>query len=80
MRAQVAALERAGVYGATPDPRRHDPQTLWHAGHLGDSRVGKHREALTAEEAARVLDATAPYCRAFGYGGVETESGAPASP
>jgi hypothetical protein len=78
VRAQVAALEQAGVYGETPDPRRHDPQTLWHAGHVGDGRVGKHREALTAEEAARVLDATAPYCRAFGYGAEAAETGAPA--
>jgi hypothetical protein len=79
VRAEVAALERAGVYGETPDPRRHDSQTLWHAGHLGDGRVGKHREALAPEDAARVLGATAPYCRAFGYG-VEAESGVPASP
>lgn len=67
VRETVAALERAGVFGATPDPRRHDPRTLWHPGHVGDGRVGKHREALAPEAAAEVLAATAAYCRAFGY-------------
>ncbi|MBW8270019.1 sulfotransferase domain-containing protein [Caldovatus aquaticus] len=71
VRATVAALEQAGVYGAGPDPRRHDPATLWHARHVGDGRVGKHREALAPEAAAEVLAATAEYCRAFGYGGEE---------
>jgi hypothetical protein len=68
VRETVAALEQAGVYGATPDPRRHDPKTLWHPGHVGDGRVGKYREALAPEAAAQVLAATAAYCRAFGYG------------
>ncbi|MBV8976618.1 MAG: hypothetical protein JO261_16190 [Alphaproteobacteria bacterium] len=50
------------------DPDAFDPATHLHPGHLGDGRVGKFREVLTAQEQKQIAAATRAYSRRFGYG------------
>lgn len=65
--ALIETMTRDGTFGANPAPLSVDAVTQWHPSHLGDGRVGKYAEALTADEAAAVLAETAAFCARFGY-------------
>ena len=43
------------------------PRDAWHANHVGDGRIGKFADALTAEEVRRVDEETSEYRQRFGY-------------
>lgn len=60
-------LERRGVFAPDLDPQQFDPVTHWHPRHVGDLKIRKYAEWLSADQQASVLEATQPYCKAFGY-------------
>lgn len=64
VRKTISDLESAG---AIRGERVWDRETLWHANHVGDGRIGKWIEALTADQADEVMARTRDYCLAFGY-------------
>ena len=67
VRATIADLQaRDAIVGVEP-ANAFDPETLWHPGHVGDRRIGKWKELLTAAQAARVRYASKDFCSAFGY-------------
>ena len=75
IRQRIAAWKSAGVLGKGAADTEFEPETHWHAGHLGDGSVGKWSRVLSAAQAARVQYATRRFCQAFGYPG-----GAPLDP
>jgi hypothetical protein len=64
VRQTIRALEAAG---AIRGEWFWDRDSDWHAGHVGDGRVGKFKEVLTPSEQQAVLDRTREYCECFGY-------------
>ena len=64
VRKTIAGLEAAG---AIRGEQVWDEETRWHAGHVGDGRVGKFKEVLTPAQQRAVLDRTREYCECFGY-------------
>lgn len=51
-----------------------DIATHWHRNHVGDGRVGKFAEALSAEQQAEIMRRTRAFCEQFGYGGGAEET------
>jgi len=64
---KIRNLKTQGVFGAAPKPEDFDPATHWHPGHVGDGRMGKYAEFLTAEQQEEVIAQTRDYCKRFGY-------------
>jgi hypothetical protein len=64
---KIRNLKSQGVFGAAPKPEDFDPATHWHPGHVGDGRMGKYAEFLTAGQQEDVLVRTRDYCKRFGY-------------
>jgi len=64
VREKIRGLE---AEGAIQGEDKWDNDTHWHAKHVGDGRVGKFRESLTAEEEGVILERTWEYRAAFGY-------------
>lgn len=64
---QIARLARKGLFGRRLDPDRFDPKTHWHPGHIGDGRIGKYKEVLSAAQTRTVLVRTRAYRDFFGY-------------
>lgn len=64
---RIARLSRKGIFGRRPDPDRFDPKTHWHPGHIGDGRIGKHKELLSAIQQHEVFTHTSAYSVYFGY-------------
>lgn len=64
VRKTIATLEQAG---AIRGEAVWDRETHWHANHVGDGRIGKFRDALSAEEQLRIEDETREFCEHFGY-------------
>lgn len=73
---QIRRLHGAGILrddaGAA---EAFDPETHWHAGHIGDGRVGKFRDQLTAKQIGSVVQRTLGFCERFGYDLVDTADG-----
>jgi hypothetical protein len=67
---KIDEMRREGVFGVL----RHDPQTRWQIGHVGEIAIGQHAEILSREQQLLVLSATAGYCAEFGYP-VESDDG-----
>jgi len=65
--ADIATLSAEGAFGEDPGPLAADPLTQWHAGHVGDGRVGKFPQVLSPAEAEALLADTAGFCARFGY-------------
>jgi hypothetical protein len=64
----IEALDARGVFTKdAPPASTWDPATQWHPAHLGDGRVGKWADVLTGSQAARLIQATRPFCAALGY-------------
>ena len=64
VREKIAKLEAAG---AIKGEAVWDRETHWHAGHVGDGKVGKWREVLTPDQEREVLRRTKEYCKLFDY-------------
>jgi hypothetical protein len=64
---KIRNLKTQGVFGAAPKPEDFDPATHWHPGHVGDGRVDKYAEFLSAAQQKEVLARTRAYCKRFGY-------------
>ncbi len=64
VRATIAQLAADGVINAK---RPFDPATQWHAGHVGDGRIGKYAEVLSEERQKLIADQTAAFAKRFGY-------------
>jgi hypothetical protein len=64
VRETIGQLEAAGVIRGEAV---WDMETHWHAGHVGDGRIGKWRGALTNDQARQVLERTRAYRHRFGY-------------
>lgn len=60
---KIDEMRREGVFGVL----RHDPQTRWQIGHVGEIAIGQYAEILSREQQLLVLTATAGYCAEFGY-------------
>ena len=58
---------QSGVLGKGPPVLEYEPETHWHAGHVGDGQTGKWSRILNATQGARVLYAARSYCEAFDY-------------
>lgn len=65
VRAKISRLEQAGVIKGEAV---WDRETHWHANHVGDGRIGKWRDRLTADQEREILQRTREYCEEFGYG------------
>jgi hypothetical protein len=63
----IRTLKGRGSFGAAPKPEDFDPATHWHPGHVGDGRIAKYAEFLSAAQQAEVIATTRDYCRRFGY-------------
>jgi hypothetical protein len=64
---KIRNLKAQGAFGAAPTPDHFDPATHWHPGHVGDGRMGKYAEFLTAAQQEEILTRTRDYCKRFGY-------------
>jgi FkbM family methyltransferase len=64
VREKIAGLEAAGVI---KDESEWDRETHWHAGHVGDGRIGKWREVLTEAQERAIIARTKDFCERFGY-------------
>ncbi len=64
---RIRNLKSQGAFGAAPKPEDFDPATHWHPGHVGDGRMGKYAEFLSAAQQEEVLKQTRDYCKRFGY-------------
>jgi len=64
---KIRNLKTQGVFGAAPKPEDFDPATHWHPGHVGDGRMGKYAEFLSAAQQEDVIAQTRDYCKRFGY-------------
>jgi len=64
---KIRNLKTQGVFGAAPKPEYFDPATHWHPGHVGDGRMGKYAEFLSAAQQDEVIAQTRDYCKRFGY-------------
>jgi len=64
---KIRNLKTQGVFGGAPKPEDFDPATHWHPGHVGDGRMGKYAEFLSAAQQKEVLARTRDYCKRFGY-------------
>jgi hypothetical protein len=67
VRRTIGALKARGTFGAAPRPEHFDPATHWHPGHVGDGRIAKYAEFLSAAQQAEVIARTRDYCKRFGY-------------
>lgn len=67
VRERIVAWQQSGVLGKGPPVLEYEPETHWHAGHVGDGQTGKWSRILNATQAARVLYAARSYCEAFDY-------------
>jgi hypothetical protein len=67
VRKTIRTLAARGRFGPKPNPDSFHPKTHWHPGHVGDTRIGKHVEVLSAKQQQAVLMATRDYCLAFNY-------------
>ena len=67
VRERIVAWQQSGVLGKGPPVLEYEPETHWHAGHVGDRQTGKWSRILNATQAARVLYAARSYCEAFDY-------------
>jgi hypothetical protein len=67
VRQKIGKLQKRGAFGKKPNADSFDPGTHWHPGHVGDGEVGKYKKILSPSQQNRVLAATRPYCREFGY-------------
>ena len=63
----IVAIFILTAFGAAPTPDHFDPATHWHPGHVGDGRMGKYAEFLTAAQQEEILTRTRDYCKRFGY-------------
>jgi glycosyltransferase involved in cell wall biosynthesis len=77
VRKKIASLEAAGVIKGE---EVWDRETHWHAGHVGDGKIGKWRDVLTEEQVREIVKRTKAYCERFGYGDVPKKAKAPATP
>jgi hypothetical protein len=64
---KIESMRQSGVLDDLVNPTRHDPQTRWRLGHVGEIAIGQHAEFLSREQQLVVLTATAEYCAEFGY-------------
>ncbi|HWE06323.1 MAG TPA: hypothetical protein VG274_06415 [Rhizomicrobium sp.] len=64
---KIESMRQGGVLDDLMNPTRHDPQTRWRLGHVGEIAIGQHAEFLSREQQLVVLTATAEYCAEFGY-------------
>jgi hypothetical protein len=64
---KIRTLKARGTFGASPKPEHFDPATHWHPGHVGDGRMGKYADFLSAGQQAEVIARTRDYCKRFGY-------------
>ena len=64
---KIESMRQSGVLDELVSPTRHDPQTRWRLGHVGEIAIGQHAEFLSREQQLVVLTATAEYCAEFGY-------------
>lgn len=69
VRETVAALEAAG---AIRGEKMWDRETQWHAGHVGDGKIGKFKAVLTPSQQQEVLDRTREFYECFGYADTPT--------
>jgi hypothetical protein len=67
VRQTIRTLARRGRFGQVPTPDSFHAKTHWHPGHVGDTRIGKHVEVLSAKQQRTVLAATRDYCLTFNY-------------
>jgi hypothetical protein len=67
VRRAIAGLQARRAFGASPKPEDFDPATHWHPGHVGDGRIAKYAEFLSAGQQAEVIARTRAYCKRFGY-------------
>lgn len=67
VRARIDDLASQGVFRAGSSAKTWDIATQWHPGHVGDGRVGKWRDVLSAAQATRLDEGTKAFCEAFGY-------------
>lgn len=68
---KLRELGRQGAFRPAPALATWDPQTQWHPGHLGDGRVGKYVDVLTAAQIRRLEQHFAFFMSQFSYGGAE---------
>jgi hypothetical protein len=66
----VSELLARGVFTGINPTGEWETGTHWHPFHVGDGRIGKFRDLLSADEIRCVLAQTEPFCLAFGYGGI----------
>ena len=64
---KIESMRRSGILDDLMNPTRHDPQTRWRLGHVGEIAIGQHAEFRSREQQLVVLTATAEYCAEFGY-------------
>ncbi len=64
---KIEALRRGGVFGSFIRPVRHDPETRWQLGHIGDITTGQYAEVLNPAQQRRITSAAAEYAQEFGY-------------
>jgi GR25 family glycosyltransferase involved in LPS biosynthesis/tetratricopeptide (TPR) repeat protein len=64
VRRTISSLEAAG---AIRGEAVWDPETQWHANHVGDGKVGKFSRLLSLQQQREVIRRTAEFCRRFGY-------------
>jgi hypothetical protein len=63
----VSDLLERGVVSGTNPAMEWEADTHWHPFHIGDGRIGKFRDVLSANEIRDVLAQTEAFCLAFGY-------------
>jgi hypothetical protein len=64
---KITNLKAQGAFGKAPTPDHFDHATHWHPGHVGDGRMGKYAEFLSAAQQEEILTRTRDYCKRFGY-------------
>ena len=65
---RIGELGRRGVFKPAPAFATWDPKTQWHPDHLGDGRVGKYAEVLTAGQIRRLEQHFGFFMAQFSYG------------
>ena len=65
---KIGELGRRGAFKPAPALATWDPETQWHPGHLGDGRIGKYAEVLTAAQIRRLEQHFGFFMAQFSYG------------
>ena len=60
-------IKRLEAAGSIRGEAIWDKETHWHTNHVGDGKVGKFRDNLSAAQENEILRQTREYCAHFGY-------------